>query len=626
MRYISIVILLFCGLIEIKAQNQVDPYCHKAAFMPFSHSWISVDDPNYDIKHHEIHWTINPNVLAINGSVSTSCIITANNVSQILVDLSSALMVSSIKSDTLNLLFEHNNSDLITIQLPRVYNKDESFRFTINYGGTPTSSGLGSFNKGTHANQPVIWNVSPPFGSRDFWPCKNGLTDKIDSLDIYITSPSKYKGASNGLLISEYIDGDNYTCHWKHKYPIASYLVGVAVTNFAVYNDTVTLQTGKIVPIVNYVYPEGLTAAKSGTKELVKTLAFFDSLFVDYPFANEKYGHAQFGFGGGMEHQTMSFVTNFGFGLLAHELAHQWVGDQVTCNSWTDTWLNEGAATYFEGLAQERFKPTGFITWKISKRNNITSMPSGSVKVPETQSASRIFDGRLTYNKGAYLFHMLRWLIGDPLFFEGMSNYLDDRAYGFAATSDLQHHMEKVSGKDLDEFFADWYVGEGHPEYVVTWFQIDQKLYVKIDQKSSHPSVSFFEMPVPLRLTTSDGAKTFIRLDHTHSGQIFEIDAPLIVNTIDFDPLVWILAKGSVKKEIFSSTEDNQSSIWSLGPNPFDVTLSVNNAPETIFIYDSKGKLVLSSQTQTGSIDVSALIPGMYSICSGDGCKVVIKQ
>ncbi|MBK7970327.1 MAG: hypothetical protein IPK08_16080 [Bacteroidetes bacterium] len=177
----------------------------------------------------------------------------------------------------------------------------------------------------------MIWTLSEPYGSSDWWPCKNGLTDKADSIDIFLNVPNAMTGASNGILIAETPNGTTKLFHWKHKYPIA-YLICMAVTNYVKYS--LCPLAGDTLEIVNYVYPEDSLLATSQTDEIVSMVQLYDTLFGVYPFHNEKYGHAQFGWGGGMEHQTMTFVSNFGFDLLAHELAHHWFGDKVTYGSW----------------------------------------------------------------------------------------------------------------------------------------------------------------------------------------------------------------------------------------------------------------------------------------------------
>ena len=166
-----------------------------------------------------------------------------------------------------------------------------------------------------------------------------------------------------------------------------------------------------------------------------------------------------------MEHQTNSFIVSPNENLMAHELAHQWFGDKITCGSWQDIWLNEGFATYLSYFYFEKGDPAGHLNRLKNLSNAITSVPGGSVWVEDTTNVGRIFSSRLSYNKGAYLVHMLRWVLGDTSFFRGVRQYMNDPklAYGFAITEDLKRNLEQVSGKDLTEFFNDWFKGQGHP-------------------------------------------------------------------------------------------------------------------------------------------------------------------
>ena len=150
-------------------------------------------------------------------------------------------------------------------------------------------------------------------------------------------------------------------------------------------------------------------------------LDLYSNLLEKYPFANEKYGHAQFGWGGGMEHTTVSFMIYFERQLIAHEMAHQWFGDKITCGTWKDIWLNEGFATYLAALVIENYDGlAAFITEKANMINNITSSPNGAVYLTDSEalSVNRVFDSRLSYNKGAMVLNMLRFKLGDAAFFK----------------------------------------------------------------------------------------------------------------------------------------------------------------------------------------------------------------
>ncbi len=436
-------------------------------------SVLSGAPDNYDLKYHRCEWEIDPAVYFIKGAITSYFKPTVSGFNQIAFDFSDSLDVDSVKYHNSVLSSIQLGGDVIQISLPSVIPINTLDSITVYYHGVPPSTGFGSFIQSTHNGVPVVWTLSEPFGAKEWWPCKQSLNDKIDSVDIFITTPQIYRAASNGLLLSENISGNSKIYHWKTRYPVAAYLIAAAVTNYSTYSDFVPLPGGDSLQVLNYVYPEGDSLARTLTPAIIEIIKFYDSIAVTYPFANEKYGHAQFGWGGGMEHQTMSFVVGFNYSLIAHECAHQWFGDHITCGSWQDIWLNEGFATYFEGLTVERYFPGNWLQWKTSAVNNITSWPGGSVLCDDTTSVNRIFDGRLSYNKGGYLLHMLRWKLGDSIFFLSLKNYLNDPllAGKYARTPDLIAHFEAASNQSLTSFFNQWYYNQGFPSYHLLWGQ-----------------------------------------------------------------------------------------------------------------------------------------------------------
>ncbi len=575
---------------------------------------------NYDLKYHRLEWDVDPTQAHISGKVTTY-FTAIENMSNITFDLSDNMVVSNVTQRGANLNFLQNTNDELIITLPSTQNKGVLDSLTVSYSGNPVSSGFGSFEISTHGNfprTPILWTLSEPYGAKGWWPCKQDLIDKIDSIDIYITHPSEYKAASNGLLKSEVISGNNKTTHWKHKYPIPAYLIAIAVTNYSVYNDYVA--NGDF-NVENYVYPENLNSAKAGTAITPDIMDLFGNLFEIYPYADEKYGHAQFGWGGGMEHTTMTFMGSFGRELIAHELAHQWFGNKITCGGWEDIWLNEGFATYLAALVIEDFDgENSFINWRSGTVNNITSQTGGSTFVNDTTSVNRIFSGRLTYRKGAMILNMLRYKLGDDHFFQAIKNYLADvnLAYDYAKTSNLIAHLESASGMDLEEFFNDWFYGEGYPSYEVNWHQNPANNIVRfnVNQSQSHSSVSFFEMPLPIRVNGQGGESEMVRLEVSENGQSFNTEIPFEIVSIELDPEAQLISKNNnVTLGVDIVKLQNDISIF---PNPAGSTLSIANNSyafiKKITIYNVLGSVVMEENNPTSKISLDKLKFGIHLI------------
>ena len=571
---------------------------------------------NCNIVYQRCEWIIDPAIKHIEGKI-TSHFIPSSNISFIEFDLSDSLRVDSVTYKTQKLSFVRNN-DVLKISFASVIPAATLDSISVYYAGTPMSAGWGSFVQSTHNGNPIVWTLSEPFGAKDWWPCKQGLDDKIDSIDILVTCPKAYRVAANGIVASEKTTGNERLTFWKHRYPIATYLVGIAVTNYAVFSNSVPF-AGDTLQVLNYVYPEDSTRAALDIAQIVPQMQLYDSLFGLYPFAKEKYGHAQFGWGGGMEHQTMTFVSGFDFELLAHELAHHWFGDKITCASWEDIWLNEGFATYLSGICYEHLKPDEWYSFRRNWIDKITSSSDGSVWCDDTTAIARIFDGRLSYNKGAMLLHTLRWVLGDSSFFAALKNYLSDvnLQYGFSRTAQLQAHFENASGRDLSNFFSNWYVGQGYPSYQITVLKnTTEGITFKVEQTQSHASVSFFDLPIAIKFSNKTKDSTIV-FQHTFSGEIFSANLNFIASEIVFDPELWI-------------TSNNNSINWTLDknpiliyPNPTQNTFSIESSiPEKLHhsrieIIDVFGNTVGTSQVNANdsySIDISALSDGMYFV------------
>lgn len=585
----------------------------------------NLNTDNYDLKYARLELDIDPTQAFITGKV-TSHFEAKENMNTVTFELVNNMTVSQVLQRGAPLSFTQNNNDEVVITLPQIQNQGVLDSLSISYSGNPISSGFGSFEIDTHNGRPVMWTLSEPFGAKAWWPCKQDLIDKIDLIDIYITTPQfnqyneEYIAVANGVELSQTINGNTKTTHYRHGYPIPAYLVAVAVTNYTVYSHTVA-NNGNPFEIVNYVYPEDLSYAQSRTPVTVDIMNLFADKFEPYPYADEKYGHAQFGWGGGMEHTTISFMGSLGRGLIAHELGHQWFGDKVTCGSWQDIWLNEGFATYMSGMVVESLDgESDFRNWKDNQNYDITRISDGSVYIPaqDTTSVGRIFSSRLSYNKASMVLHMLRKKLGDTVFFQGLKDYLTDPllSYGYAKTPDLIRNMEAASGEGLTEFFNDWIYGEGYPRFTINWNRgAAQQINVVISQTQSHPSVSYFEVPVPLRLRGTQGEALDIVLDNTMNDQAFQVDAPFMVQSIEFDPESDIISRNN---QVVLGTDDlffSQQLL--LFPNPSSGVINIQKPDvlqvNQIRMLNALGQ-VLYAEKYSETIDVSKYNSGIIFV------------
>jgi aminopeptidase N len=629
----SFIVLLLVGFLGFSQSDTLDFDRMVEAEMKSASSVqnlrVNPNTLNYDVTHHELRFTVNPDTTTpfISGVVTTT-FRALSNMTTVTFDMATALVVSSVTMNNTSLTFTQSNYEL-NITLPTPLTTGNTATVTITYAGAPPQAEA-AFTRATHAGIPVIYTLSEPFGARDWWPCKQDLNDKIDSFDIYITCPAAYIGVSNGLLQSSSTSGGNTTRHYRHNYPIPAYLISLNVTNYVTYNIQAGLGTTQnpFFPINNYLYPEGNTATvQTAINQTVPVMNVLEEKFGFYPYRNEQYGHVQFSWGGGMEHTTMSSMGGWSRSLIAHELAHQWFGDKITCGTWRDIWLNEGFAEYLAGLVVESLDgPVSFVSWKTTKINNITSVSNGALYLTEAEAlnVNRIFSSRITYNKGSMVVHMLRWKMGDVNFYQAVRNYLNDSnlAFGYAITTDLKAHLEAVHGSSLDEFFNDWVYHQGYPTYTITaqnWGAGQAK--ITVSQTQSDPSVTYFEMPLEIRLSGAGGVTQDVVVNHTTNGQQFIVSVPFGVTGVIFDPNKHIISKNNVVT-LGADTFQWEQTI-SVYPNPANDQLHIMMPSsvqlEKVEIYNTLGQLVGEKNTVDFSIDQLASGVHWLKISTSEG-------
>ena len=593
---------------------------------------VNLNTQNYDVTYHILDFTVNPNSTTLNGKVTTNftALSTMNTVTFDFYKKTTApFTISSVKINNVTASFVHSATHELVITLPSTLVSGSSATAEIIYSGIPSTL-EGAYTTRTRPGTTIkeIYTLSEPFGARDWWPCKQDLNDKADSIDVYITAPSQYVAVSNGVepndATYQVISGSNKTTHFKHNYPIPAYLVCMAVSNYQIYNQQGGLGTSASTnfPIINYIYPESSSTSISNLSVTPDIINFFESIIGPYPFRDEKYGHAMFGISGGMEHSTVSFMVNFNRDLVSHEMAHQWFGDKITCGSWKDIWLNEGITEYMSGCTVENFDGTAsFDSWKANKIYSITNSLAGGVFLTDVEATNvnRIFSSRLTYNKGSMVNHMLRKKMGSANYFQALRNYLANPtfAYKYALTPDYQTQLENVFGSSLSEFFNDWIYNQGYPTYNVVASNLGPgQANIYINQTQSDPSVSFFEMPVSVRLTGSGGQSQDFVLDNTFNSQAFTVNVPFVISGVQFDPNNDIISRNNTASFSLSTASFSNDNAVFVFPNPSSSSIEIKIPDDYTFVttkfYNSLGQMVLEKNQR--QISVESLSNGIYSI------------
>jgi len=435
--------------------------------------------------------------------------------------------------------------------LDRPYDAGEVFTLQIAYSGPAVSRGLGSIEFTSQGGQPLVYTLSEPYYAYTWWPCKDGDVgepgDNADkaTLELALTVPANLRGVSNGVLVGiDELPGNRRRYRWASNYPIATYLVCFAATNYNTWTVDYDYGSGTM-PVEFNIFPSDDTPSnRERWEQCLQMLETFGEVFGLYPFIAEKYGIYEFDFGGGMEHQTNTGQGTFTTWITAHELAHQWWGDAVTCRTWHDIWLNEGFATYSEALWAER-KPgssglPALFDWMAGRR---PSRVDDSVYVYDTSDLWRIFSYDFSYCKGAWVLHQLRHVVGDETFFEILAAYRAAYEGGAATTDDFAAVAAAVWGRDLSWFFDEWVYDIGAPAYRYGWETAEingqhyLRLYVAQVQEPAYPT---FIMPVDVRVDWPGGSETLVIWNDADAEHfVLPIAGP--ASDVVLDEFDWIL-------------------------------------------------------------------------------------
>src|ERR1035437_500827 len=614
--YYPIIISFLLSLSALAQKNVIaDIESKQFAYTDKIQKVLYAGDSTIDIQYYklDLSLTYSPNYLKGKVTVNLKPV---SSISHFFLDLQDPLTVDSVTINGITNLFNHANNRLV-VTLPRIFNSSELISSLIYYHGVPGSSGFGSFTFGQHNFKPVIYTLSEPYGASDWFPCKDTPADKADSSDQWITCSSDLYAASNGKLMSITDNGDGTkTFKWKNSYPIAQYLLSLAITNYTIYTNYYKYSPVDSMPIVHHIYPETFPSVQSVLDKTPLMIKIYSDRFGQYPFVKEKYGHAQFGWSGGMEHQTCSSMGSFAEDIISHELAHQWFGDKITCKDWHHIWLNEGFATYSSGLYLEAAYGPGYLSSYMESQMEVAQTAIGSIYVQDISNVNEIFNNARTYSKGSTVLHMLRGIVGDTLFFRVLKSYIADStlAYNVAVTEDFQKIAESVSGLNLEYFFSEWIYGVNFPQYSLTWkYNLTSgNLYnitLNLSQQNNSNPV-YFIMPVKIKISTAV-KDTFFTILNNQQNQQYSFTVLGKPTDLIFDPDNYILKTLNII-DIPNDLKPQSFQLKQNYPNPFNPNTKIEfsiptRSVVTIKVFNELGKEIAQLMNEEKK-------PGTYTV------------
>jgi hypothetical protein len=622
---IELIVFITFLMLGFNVVSQVSTGCK---ILPSTHPQISREKKgsntlmnNYDVTFYNIDLISSNLNTSISGFVQINAVSKIDNFNQIVLNLSNSFTIDSVVINKKKCTYTLNNDEL-TATLVTPINKSTLFTTLVYYhgnGAAGASFPAGMLN-GSYSNKNYTYTVSEPYHSYLWWPCKQDLEDKADSAYINITTEQTNLVASNGLLKkASLVQGNKKRFEWKTNYPIAYYLITFSTGPYLLY-ETYANPNGATSPILiqTYVYDQNyLNDNKSEIDKTAALIELFSEKFGPYPFAKEKYGHYTAPCNlGALENQTMTMMNGYSFNLIAHELSHQWFGNNVTCANWQDIWLHEGFATYSESLANEFLvsKSEG-INVINNEKNSVLASPDNCAYVPSSSLSNpfAIFNNTNSYSKGATVLHMLRFEMGnDAAFFSMLKDYNTKFSGKIATTDSLKNFVNKYTSKDYTTFFNQWIYGSGYPNYQFNSYQKGDKLYIVSNQSSSSVQTPFFKMKLDFRVVNDLGVDTLIAYQ-TKSNEIFEFSYPnKTASTISPNPSSWNLMSSvpnfnvlSANNDILSFSLKSPSSIGVI--NGTDISIEVPNQTDvssliSIFTISPKATIKIGDIFQVSGI------------------------
>lgn len=495
----------------------------------------------YDVREYVLSVRVDPEARSIAGRLEMRAdLVSASDT--IVLDLDGRLTVSRV---TMNKIpagvealaepvpFEHKDGEL-RIQAKSHMALHSSFTVTVEYGGQPRVAPMAPWDGGfvwakTPSGAPWIATANQMQGADLWWPVKDQPDDEADRVLILVSVPKPLVVASNGKRMGVLEDFDALskpneragwnTYQWAVSTPINSYGIALNIAPYQTITRDYTSVAGDTFPVTYWVLPENLEKGKVLFEDILRQMAYFESVFGPYPFRGDKYGVAETPHLG-MEHQSIIAYGNKYRGdlwgadrgydeLHLHEFAHEWWANLVTCKNWNDFWIHESFASYAQALYAEHVGGEAAYFQEMGEQKNFANKAAIAPRAPKSTADMYFGDregapGGDIYFKGSWVLHSLRWLVGDEAFFRALRRMAypdptlekktDGSACRFATTEEILAIAETECGIELDWFFEVYLRQPKLPELV--WKEQGGKLSLEWTSPTKAP----FPMPVEVKL------------------------------------------------------------------------------------------------------------------------------
>ncbi|NEW78616.1 MAG: M1 family metallopeptidase [Gelidibacter sp.] len=495
-----------------------------------------------DVKHYNLVIEVNDSTNNIQAKMTVSLTF-KQLVNEFHLDLvqkdstGKGMNIESVFQNNDTVQFIHSDNK-ITIQ-PNFVNTDSIFNFEIKYSGIPKDGLI--IGENLHGDR-TFFADNWPNRAHNWFPCVDHPSDKA-TVAFTIKAPNHYQVIANGTLVEETnLTDDLKLYHYKTIVPLPTKVMVIGIAQFAVQHIGETHH----IPVSTWVYPQTKEKGFYDFANSKSILNFFIEKFGEYPFQKLANVQSKTQFGGMENAGAIFYFEKIVNGeqnhedTIAHEIAHQWFGNSASETDWPHIWLSEGFANYFtslyilktkgEGAFQQRIKEERETVLNFYKKNQTPVIDTKNTNLMSLLNAN-------SYEKGAWVLHMLRKKLGDEIFWKGIRTYYEKFKFSNASTNDFKNVMKEVSDQNLDSFFTQWLQNAGHPVLKTSWLYYQNKLRLLIDQTQE----TSFQFPLDVEIIYSDGTSEIKTIEISKIAIPYEIETKGEVKDVKFDPNTWLL-------------------------------------------------------------------------------------